>query len=214
MSENPPKKFSRIAKTIAKSCGSTLTTVWSGFVPFERDVLRIFGVLFAVFVALLWHLQKMEYMPASFGALATAMFAFLAYRFSKEKFRMDLATQRWEIYVATLEFCSVVTQQGSLHANNNNRDQIVAALKAANNSFRSIGYHKSLQLFGDDIHTHFKKLNDGYAWFTAFSERPNDPVDSENWSKLMYDNSMLMWDTTNLLPDMFKPYLYFGDYRR
>lgn len=45
---------------------------------------------------------------------ATAIFAYFAYRFSKEKFRLDLFDKRFAVYEATLEFCSRVASHGSL----------------------------------------------------------------------------------------------------
>jgi hypothetical protein len=41
----------------------------------------------------------------------TAWFSYLAYRFSEERFRLDLLDRRWVIYEGVLEFCSRVTAQ-------------------------------------------------------------------------------------------------------
>jgi hypothetical protein len=40
--------------------------------------------------------------------LITAIFAFLAYKYNKEKFRLDLFEKRWEVYENISIFCSIL----------------------------------------------------------------------------------------------------------
>ncbi len=162
---------------------------------------------------LLVDVERYDLLPATFFSVITLHFSYLAYQFSQDKFRLDLFDKRWEVYKNTLEYCSIVTQQGRLVMTEDNKDQIANALRAADNSFRGIGWHKTRFLFGVEIYLLFKKLNESYAWLASYSERPSDPKESAEWPKKMYDNSMFIWNTVQTLPDVFKPYIYFGDYK-
>jgi len=145
----------------------------------------------------------------------TVTLSSVALFYSKEKFRLDLFDKRWEIYEHTLDFCSIVTQQGSLRATEDNREHIIRAVTAAGKSFRGIGWHKTRALFGPDIHGLFEKLNQTYSWLTVYSERPpNGTPEGDNWPTDMYNKSMFVYNTATGLPDLFKPYVYFGNYKR
>ncbi len=170
--------------------------------------------VFACLFILMASIERLDLLPATFFSIVTALFSYWAYIFSKEKFRLDLFEERWEIYKHVLEFCSKVTQQGTLKIREDNQEQILAALKAAENSFRGLGYHKTRALFGEEIYRLFDELNRSYAWLSAYSERPSDPKESAEWPQKMYDNSMFVWRTVQDLPETFRPYVYFGDYKR
>lgn len=169
---------------------------------------------FLALFTLLAVVDKLELLPPTFFSVITAVFSYQAYLYSKEKFRLDLFEKRWEIYEHVLEFCSRVTQQGTLRMREDNQAEIIAALNAAGNSFRGTGWHKTRALFGEEIHQLFERLNSSYAWMSAFSERPSDPQQSHDWPQNMYDHSMFIWNTVGQLPDLFKPYIYFGDYKK
>ena len=173
----------------------------------------LLAVVLLCLSALLIDVKKYELLPATLFSAITALFSYWAYKFSEDKFRLDLFDKRWEVYEHTLEFCSLVTQQGTLKITQENRDQIVAAIKAAGNSFRGTGWHKTRALFGEEIHSLFEQLNQSYAWLSANSDRPSNPSGSVEWAQKMYDNSMFIWNTVQTLPDIFKPYIYFGDYK-
>lgn len=162
---------------------------------------------------LLVDVKKFELLPATFFSAITALFSYWAYKFSQDRFRLDLFDKHWEVYEHTLKFCSKVTQQGTLKMREDNQEQILAALKAAENSFRGTGWHKTRALFGEEIHSLFEQLNKSYALLSAYGERPSDPKESAEWPQKMYDNSMFIWNTVKTLPDVFKPYMYFGDYK-
>lgn len=193
-----------------------VSELWKKAKSMNMESLVYLGLASIVIVLgiLLFDMHKLELLPATFFSATTAAFSYLAYKFSKEKFRLDLFEKRWVVYENTLEFCSRVTQQGSLRRTDNNQAEIVAALQAANNSFRGLGWHKTRALFGDEIYELFDKLNHSYSWLTAFSERPSDPIQSAAWPQNMLEHSTFIWETVNSLPDVFKPYVYFGDYRR
>jgi hypothetical protein len=146
---------------------------------------------------------------------ATAIFSYFAYRFSKEKFRLDLFDRRFAVYEATLEFCSRATAHGSLRAlTPEQREAAEQAIRAAEGSFRGIGWHKTKALFGEDIHKLFSKLNKSYAWLSAFGGGPGNSMAHEQWGREYTTHTEFIWDTVNRLPDLFRAYVYFGDYRR
>ena len=180
----------------------------------ERTSFVIFVLMLGLVAIILFFSASLNMFPTYAGFFTTAVFAFLAYRFTKEKFRLELFEKRWTIYEKVLEFCSRVVQVGGIRNTPNDSDAFRATLTAAEGSFRSIGFHKSKALFGEDISELFEKLNDSYSWLTAFSERPVDPDQSANWPRQMHDHTMFIWNTVNLLPEKFRPYIYFGDYRR
>jgi hypothetical protein len=144
----------------------------------------------------------------------TLVFAYLAYRFSKEKFRLDLFDKRFAIYEATLTFCSQVLTHGSLRAARpEQRAAVEAAIRAAEASFRGIGYHKARALFGEDIQELFHRLNKSFAWLTAYAGGPGNMA-HEQWANKFSEETMFVLNTVHKLPDLFKSYMYFGDYKR
>lgn len=193
-----------------------LSELWKKFISAKMENIVYLALTFVVLVLsiLLLEVKKLELLPATFFSATTAAFSYLAYKFSKEKFRLDLFDKRWVVYENTLEFCSRVTQQGSLRRTDNNQAEILAALQAANNSYRGLGWHKTRALFGDEIYDLFDKLNSSYGWLTALSEPPIDPIENAEWPQKQREHSTFIWETVNRLPDVFKPYVYFGDYRR
>jgi hypothetical protein len=60
----------------------------------------------------------------------------------------------------------------------------------------------------------FGKLNKSYSWLSSFSRGPGQSMSHEEWAMKLSEEEMFIWETVNKLPDVFKPYMYFGDYRR
>ena len=193
---------------------ANVSNFWNAFSQTEKICFILFAFLLFLIAIVLFCSSSLDRFPTYAGAFTTAIFAFLAYRFTKEKFRLELFEKRWSVYEKVLEFCSRVVQVGGIRNTPDDSESFRATLAAADESFRSIGFHKTKALFGDDIHQLFEKLNQSYAWLTSFSERPSDPEASANWPKQMHDHTMFIWNTVNELPEKFKPYIYFGDYKR
>ena len=175
------------------------------FSIYERFVAAAFAVVFLLFALMLWEIGKPELVPASFGAIATAMFALLAFRFSKEKFRLDLSQQRWAIYENLVTFLSLAVQTGL---------KSKQATDAAEGSFRGIGLHRSRALFGPDIGELLNKLNESYGWLLSHETAPNGDSQRNEWADKTTKHEDFVWKTVNELPNHFRPYLYFGDYKR
>ena len=108
-----------------------LSELWKKFISAKMENIVYLALTFVVLVLsiLLLEVKKLELLPATFFSATTAAFSYLAYKFSKEKFRLDLFDKRWVVYENTLEFCSRVTQQGSLRRTDNNQAEILAALQ-------------------------------------------------------------------------------------
>lgn len=152
---------------------------------------------------------KPEQIPTTLLSSVAVAFSYYAYRFSKEKFRLDLLDRRWEIYEQVLKFCSVVVTHGGLpkHGDDDSINKsVVSGLEAAHESFRGIGLHKTKSLFGPEVHEKFDQLNKMYAWFVA---QPRN----EGWVETEYQHLGDILKTIEELPTIFKPYVYFGDYK-
>ena len=174
-------------------------------------------ILITCSMAYLIYVDKTENIPSVFFSGLAAFFAFHAYLFTKEKFRLDLLEKRWAVYEQTLKFCSTVMTYGGLPAysekpdNESRNKAVVEAMVAAHDSFRGIGYHKARSMFGPDIQDHFSKLNESYSWIVShqnISASKAAEVAEEDTKHIQF-----IWETVNSLPDLFKPYVYFGNYR-
>ncbi len=164
--------------------------------------LMIGGVVF------LYCVDELGAIPTFIIASIALFFSHYAFLFSKEKFRLELLEKRWEIYEETLKFCSTVTTYGGLpkHSNDEDRNkQIISALQSAQQSFRGIGLHKARSLFDKDIIEKLNEINKHYAHFVSYQ----DEFDKERTNRLIS-----VYKLIEDLPDLFKPYVYFGDYKK
>lgn len=166
------------------------------------------SLLFAVVFILI---EKYEHIPTVVFGAVTVYFSFWAYRFSHDKFRLDLFEKRWAIYEQTLKFCSIVTRHGGLESLADKQDEFESAVTAAQNSFQGIGFQKAQVLFGDDIKEVLIKLIDHFLWFLS-NPRPDFDNDQnsthEKWTKVQF-----IEQTAYELPKLFRKYIYFGDYK-
>jgi len=105
-------------------------------------------------------------------------------------------------------------QVGSLKIKDENKEDVIKILIAAEGSFRGIGLHKSRTLFGEEIQELLKQLNDSYSWLVAFHEAPSDSSERKKWAENWHKHITFLLDTTRQLPEVFKPYIYFGDYKK
>jgi len=183
----------------------------------SRGRILLFIVIVAIYALIFLNgsFDNIPFMATTVFSTGTVIFAYFAYEFSREKFRLDLFDRRWTVYEATLTFCSQVVTSGSFRtANPEEREAVKAAIRAAHESFRSIGFHKTRALFGKDIQELFGKLDKSYSWMRGFSGGPGQSMSHEQWANRLSEEEMFIWETVNKLPDVFKPYMYFGDYRR
>ena len=196
------KKFTQ---TSAQAAVRKLAMISANFSSYERIAFALFFLIFVLFSIMLWSIDKREFIPASFGAIAAAAFAFLAFRFTKEKFRLDLFEKRWSVYEGIVQFCSVATQTGVIGE---------AAYKAAGQCMRGTGYHKTKALFGPEILELINRLNESSNWLEAHGGAPLGDAAQATWAEKTHEHEMNIFNTVNELPKKFEPYLFFGEYKR
>ena len=127
----------------------------------------------------------------------TASFAFLAYRFTKEKFRLDLYDKRWKFYENLISCLFLISQLSfSIEVN---REELYEKI---NNSFRGIGFHSAYFLFSDDIGNLLNKINTKYSNLLG---NPNKESELINESKCA--DSFINESKT-----LFKKYMDFSQY--
>jgi hypothetical protein len=181
-------------------------------IAFQKYFFPITLVLAVLLTIWLIRIGKPEVLPQLWISLIAAILGYWAWVFTGEKLRLDLFDRRFEIYSKTLDYCSVVARYGALELREENKEDITKGLNAAYESFRGIGYHKAQALFGSDIATVFKELNNSYAYISAYGGlRP----DGNGYDASKYwDHIKQTVEVSNKLPVLFKPYLYFGDHKQ
>jgi hypothetical protein len=173
-------------------------------------------VMLVTFISTIWllHINKSELIPQLWISAIALGLSYWACMFSRENFRLLLLDKRFEIYQKTLEFCSRVIQQGTLNEREDNRQGVQAAIVAAHDSFRGIGYHKTRALFGNEIWELFEKLNKSYTILLALGGVSSSIPGYENVPQKMCDELTFISETCGRLPEYFRPYVYFGDYKQ
>jgi hypothetical protein len=193
------------------SVGSLLEKYWdqSRKYDWEKNFVPVIVCIFVVSFLILIGTSKLELLPSVILGCITTIFAFCAYKYTKEKFRLELFEKRWEVCQNIAKFCSIAAIYGNLFHEPENEDKkkdLKEAYDAMGKSFKGEGYHLRSLLFSKDVEDTFKKLNEAYAFLSSYylnSQQPFTGVEHlTNLSKIYED-----------LPDLFKPYLYFGDYR-
>jgi hypothetical protein len=205
--------FERIAQFL-RSTGWQTVTAWkcgiSTIYRYGFHILMTLGV--AGSFLLLKGLNKLDLFPATLFSVVAICFSYHAYRFSKEKFRLDLFEKRFEIYQNILEFCSIIATYGNLPIGDHNKEERIRFQQAADASFRSTGFHKTRSLFGEDIYEICLKLNKSYAFFLTYSDRSiRNP---EAYTKEWLENMTFMQNTIDRLPIIFEAYISFGEYKK
>lgn len=149
--------------------------------------------------------------------LITVIFAFLSYKYNKEKFRLELFEKRLEVYENINAFCSVVIKYGDLpklgEPEDKDYEQInqdcIKYQNAADLSFRRRGYHLSKLLFSDKLNNYLKELNDSYCFLLTYKDGERNSETAQKWG----NHLKAIIHINQNLPEIFKPYLYFGGYR-
>jgi hypothetical protein len=179
--------------------------------PSHKALFSITGLVTLIStIGLFWY-GKPELVPQLWISIVAVVLSYFACVFTAEKLRLDLFDRRFEIYSKALAFCSAVFTHGSLEPNDKNKDAIIKAVEDAHNSFRGIGYHKSRALFGQDIMAVFMKLNESYSYISTFGSLKS----SAQFSAEQYWNHVKsVVALTGDLPEHFRPYMYYGDYRK
>jgi hypothetical protein len=173
--------------------------------------LIVLGSAFLVYVA-----QKPEHLPTFWISCIALSLSYYAHTSAKEKLRLDLLEKRFEIYEKVLEFCGLVTKHGTLTARPDNREEIEQALNAAYQSFLGIGLHKTRSLFGEDIYSFFSDLREKYIYLIThpYPTIPLPDQQQAEWAQKNMESINFILLSAEKMPDLFKPYVYFGNYRK
>jgi hypothetical protein len=193
------------------SVSSLLEKYWdqSRKYDWEKNFVPVIVCIFVVSFLILIGTSKLELLPSVILGCITAIFAFCAYKYTKEKFRLELFEKRWEVYRNIAKFCSNAAIYGDLSPKPDNEDKEKIrkeAYDAMGKSFKGEGYHLRSLLFSNDVEDTFEELNQAYAFLSSHYLPSNQPFE---WSDHLLKLSKIYED----LPNLFKPYLYFGDYR-
>jgi hypothetical protein len=194
------------------SVSSLLEKYWdqSRKYDWEKNFVPVIVCIFVVSFLILIGTSKLELLPSVILGCITAIFAFCAYKYTKEKFRLELFEKRWEVYKNISIFCSIVKKYNrlrhDLHTNKNTTEDLRKAYDAIGKSCKGEGYHSRSLLFSDDVQDTFKKLDIIYAFLYNFYEHNLH----EEGERGHLSNLIKIYED---LPNLFKPYLYFGDYR-
>jgi hypothetical protein len=170
----------------------------------ETGIILMLVVFSIGAVVHLYGLGHLELVPSFVFGFSTAGLGLLAYQFSKAKFRLDLYEKRWIIYENLVQFLSLMQQTGS---------STPEVMDAAQGCFRGKGYHKARTLFGNDIIELFDRLNNTFSWRLAFDKNRNNLV-QEDWARVSLEHDTFIDETIRKLPEYFRSYIYFGDYKR
>jgi len=137
--------------------------------------------------------------------------SWLVYQHSRNTFSFQLLEGRYKVYKEILNFCSHFSRH--LDFNKENYEHIQSA---AIKSFRGEGYYFMTSLFGEDIQSTLEKLNKVYAFFhtdmNVRSSGENDSFKQQNEEKWKEYTNFIV-DLHENLPEIFKSYIYFGDYK-
>jgi hypothetical protein len=193
------------------SVSSLLEKYWdqSRKYDWEKNFVPVIVCIFIVSFLILIGTSKLELLPSVILGCITAIFAFCAYKYTKEKFRLELFDKRWEVYRNIAKFCSNAAIYGDLSPKPDNEDKEKIrkeAYDAMGKSFKGEGYHLRSLLFSNDVEDTFEELNQAYAFLSSHYLPSNQAFE---WSDHLLKLSKIYED----LPNLFKPYLYFGDYR-
>ena len=139
------------------SVSSLLEKYWdqSRKYDWEKNFVPVIVCIFVVSFLILIGTSKLELLPSVILGCITTIFAFCAYKYTKEKFRLELFEKRWEVYENINKFCSIVLKYGDLPKigkpedknYEERRQDIIEYQNAAGNSFRGKGFHLKNLLF-------------------------------------------------------------------
>jgi len=165
----------------------------------ENKFISLLLALFIIGVVIAFLVGKADILPTFFVSLISLSVVYGTAQDSKNKLRLELFEKRYEIYEDLIKFASNALMYGNI-----NED----AEKAAHESFRGLKYHKSQFLFGDDIKDYFYELNKSYSHLVSHKTINNK---SEQQIEKWYEHLEKVQDIVKNAPELFKPYLYFGD---
>lgn len=151
---------------------------------------------------------KTENIPSFISGIGTLAVAAWGLYYTREKVRLDLFEKRWEIYENTVKFCSHVQTHAAIRQETKmSPEEAKEFREILQGSFRGLGYHKYRHLFGKDVSSIMDSLNDCYSILVAYRNKGYVTEEEDEAVRTVYR-------IAEKLPDLFAPYLYFGDVMR
>lgn len=132
----------------------------------------------------------------------TACFSYEGYRYNKEKFRLELFEKRWEIYKVLTEI-SRLCDGNQIWTDGSETDK--TAYVDCGKKFLDIKVQNYLVLFGADVGKALSRVDYIYKKVSS----GNIDFAKEDVGKLNKE----LADFFINCPDIFSPYLYFGNYK-
>ena len=178
--------------TCLKQCDSLLRKYVENY-----GIVIIWAVTALLLMIAFWQ-QNLELISVGIFGAFTAHFAYMAFYHTGENFRLELFEKRLMVYNGILNFAQLVEgvrADGQLLS--------LDAKREAEKIFLSKGYHEVQFLFGEDISSLQKQLRD---IFNDLNTRDHTDFRRE---QALSDLGKI----TETLPEIFKPYIYFGNYK-
>jgi len=187
--------------------------IWENFINKISWFYLFYTSILITCILIIDKKDKWEVFPTFCIASVALVFSYYTYKSSKEKFRLDLMERRLIIYDNIVKFCGCVVETGTFQVNEKNKETVQSAHDAAYQSFRGMGWHKTKLLFDKDIEDLVLKLNRSYAYLVSYSDYPIGKSDYQTVVKTRMEHLQFIVETNEKLPELFKAYIYFGEYK-
>ena len=151
-----------------------------------------------------------------FGMI-TAGFSYLAYFYTKEKFRHDLLNKRWPIFKTIIEVSNIASKLTDIPLNKDDRQvtentykEWVDKLKPAQDKLKKINHQEVISLFGKDILEH---INVVYGSLSACITTPYNYTTTTSVQSRNENITRLRKNSEHLI-ELFSPYMDFSQYKK
>jgi len=185
--------------------------VWASFLNNDYCAYSILFLLFTSFSIFIFiHTEKpWDVFPTFCIAYIAIFFSYHGYVFSKEKFRADLLEKRLQFNDDLICFLSICFNDAK---DQNKKNDL------ANKCIQGLGIHKAKSLFGEEVIDFLNRLHNCYVIIQTY-KTPESRLSisyNENKDELQkYKTAVaILSNAPNLLPSLFAPYIYFGNYKK
>lgn len=162
--------------------------------------------------------------PIIFFGSITALFAYQSYKFTKEKFRLDLLDSRKEIHIAIRDFGYVINAKHPLlllsdqdmngidSYKTRSNDEVLKELKAAHDKIDIPGV---FLFYGEDVKDCVMNTKAALTMLDLHWESAKrvSIVDNKEIVETINQHFKTLNQASTDIPKLLKPYMYFGQYR-
>jgi len=180
--------------------------------PTRDEFFLLVAFVFMAGTAYLIDNGKPELVPQFWVSILVLGISYWGLVYTRERLRLDLFEKRFAIYDNLLTYCSSLMQLGTLEHTPERAAEVEAAINAAHESFRGLGFHKAKALFGPDIEKLLNDMNRRFAIIVSQGSA-RSRADPKFDARLYWEQVQFTVGQASKLPDYFRPYLYFGDYK-